>query len=88
MIVILLVFYVMHQKSGAILKEKAVERVHVVFCKRLLGIKRTTNNSMMYAELGRVPLRANRLFNMIRYWHRILKTNNCILKACYSYQRH
>ena len=40
---------------------------------------------MMYAELGRVPLRANRLFNMIRYWHRILKTINIILKACYSY---
>ena len=40
---------------------------------------------MMCAELGRVPLRANRLFN-IKYWHRILKTNNCILKACYSYQ--
>ena len=54
--------------------------------KRLLGIKRSTNNSMMYAELGRIPLRANRLFNMIRYWHRILKSNNCILKACYSYQ--
>ena len=49
----------MHQKSGVILKEKAVERVYVDFCKRLLGIKRSTNNSMMYAELGRVPLRAN-----------------------------
>ena len=68
------------------IKGKAVERVHVDFCKRLLGIKRLTNNSMMYAELGRVPLRANKLFNMIRYWHRILKTNNCILKTCYSYQ--
>ena len=39
---------------------------------------------MVYAELGRVPLRANILFN-IRYWYRILKTNNCILKVCYSY---
>ena len=67
------------------IKGKAVERVYVDFCKRLLGIKRSTNNSMMYAELGHVPLRANILFNMIRYWHRILKTNNCILKACYSY---
>ena len=68
------------------IKGKAVERVNVDFCKRLLGIKRSTNNSMMYAELGRVPLIANILFNMIRYWHMILKTNNCILKACYSYQ--
>ena len=66
------------------IKGKAVERVHVDFCKRLLGIKRSTNNSMVYAELGRVPLRANTLFN-IRYWYRILKTNNCILKDCYSY---
>ena len=63
---------------------KAVERVHVDFCQTLLGIKQSTNNSMVYAELGRVPLRANTLFN-IRYWYRILKTNNCILKVCYSY---
>ena len=69
----------------AILKEKLSKEFMLTFCKRLLVIKRSTNNSMMYAELGRVPLRANTLFNMIRYWHRIFKTNNCILKACYSY---
>ena len=49
------------------IKGKAVERVHIHFCKRLLSIKRSTNNSIMYAELGRVPLRSNILFNMIRY---------------------
>ena len=72
--------------SGAILNEKSSKELMLTFVKRLLGIKRSTNNSMMYAELGRVLLRANRLFYMIRYWHRIIKTNNCILKACYSYQ--
>ena len=68
------------------LDEEPLTPVHVDLCKRLIGIKRSTNNSMMYAELGHILLRANRLFNRIRYWHRILKTNNCILKTCYSYQ--
>ena len=34
-------------------------------CKRLPGVKRTTNNSETYAELGRVLLGVYRLFNVI-----------------------
>jgi hypothetical protein len=61
-----------------------IEKVHMDFCKRLLGVKRTTNNVMMYVELGRYPMRVSRVFNMIKYWSKLLTTNNCILKACYD----
>jgi hypothetical protein len=61
-----------------------IEKIHMDFCKRLLGVKRTTCNVMMYVELGRYPLRANRIFNMIKYWCKLLTTNNCILKSCYD----
>jgi hypothetical protein len=53
-----------------------IEKIHMDFCKRLLGVKRATCDVMMYVELGRYPLRANRIFNMITY--------NCILKSCYD----
>jgi hypothetical protein len=61
-----------------------IEKVHMDFCKRLLGVKRTTCNVMMYLELGRYPLRVYRTFNIIKYWAKLLTTNNCILKACYD----
>jgi hypothetical protein len=53
-------------------------------CKRLLGVKITTCNVMMYVELGRYPLGANRIFNMIKYWCKLLTINSCILKSCYD----
>jgi len=30
------------------------ERVHLQFCKRLLGVKRCTQNDFVYGELGRM----------------------------------
>ena len=31
----------------------SIERVHLQFCKRLLGVKKTTQNDFVYGELGR-----------------------------------
>jgi hypothetical protein len=39
---------------------------------------------MMYTELARFPLRVNRIFSMIKYWYKLLNTDNCILQCCYS----
>ena len=33
-----------------------VERVHLSFCKRVLHVKRSTANYLIYGELGRFPL--------------------------------
>ena len=33
-----------------------IEKVHLDFCKSILGVKRSTPNAMVYCELGRVPL--------------------------------
>ena len=35
---------------------KAVERVHLTFCKRLLGVGRTTSDVAVLGELGCSPL--------------------------------
>ena len=50
-----------------------IERVHLLFCKQLLGVKTQTQNNFIYGELGRLPLRLNRLVIIIKYWFKILR---------------
>jgi hypothetical protein len=53
-----------------------IERVHLLFCKQLLGVKTQTQNNFIYGELGRLPLRLNRLVIIIKYWFKILRCEN------------
>ncbi len=45
-----------------------IERVHLQFCKRLLGVKRCTQNDFVYGELGRTPLLIVRYLIILKYW--------------------
>ena len=42
-------------------KADPLERTHLQFCKRLLGVTIQTQNNFICGELGRVPLRNHRL---------------------------
>ena len=35
---------------------ECIERVHISFCKYIINAKQTTNNNVVYSELGRYPL--------------------------------
>lgn len=61
-----------------------IEKVHLLFLKNVLGVKKTVNSSMVYFELGRYPLCLRRKMCMIKYWLNLLRTNNCILLSCYD----
>ena len=50
----------------------AIERVHLQFCKRLLGVKKTTQNDFIYGELGRTTCITKRYLLIIKYWFKIL----------------
>ena len=50
----------------------AIERVHLQFCKRLLGVKNTTQNDFIYGELGRTSCITKRYILIIKYWFKIL----------------
>ena len=50
------------------------ERVHLQFCKKLLGVKKSTQNDFIYGELGRVPLQTSILYSVINYWFKILES--------------
>ena len=53
-----------------------IERVHLHFCKNLLGVKLQTQNNFIYGELGRTPLKYKRLLGIIRYWLKIIRSEN------------
>ena len=51
---------------------KQIERVHLQFCKILLGVKQSTQNSFIYGELGRETFQTKRHFRIIKYWLKLL----------------
>ena len=53
-------------------KANVIERVHLQFCKRLLGVKKTTQNDFVYGELGRTSCITKRYLMIIKYWFKIL----------------
>ena len=65
-------------------KSKDLERIHLKFCKRILGVKLSTSNVGVYGELGRFPLYINRYTSIIKYWLKLNCTDNIILKTIYQ----
>lgn len=61
------------------------ERIHLQFCKKLLGVKQCTQNDFIYGELGRTTLLVDRHFQIIKYWLKICRTNdNKYIKHIYN----
>jgi hypothetical protein len=49
-----------------------IERVHLSFCKRILGVKKSTQNDFVYGLLGRFPMQIGRHYKIIKYWINIV----------------
>ena len=64
-------------------KSKSIERIHMKFCKRILNVRQSTCNAVVYAELGRYPLFINRYVQILKYWFKLKSTENIILKTVY-----
>ena len=69
-------------------KADDIERVHTRFCRSLLGVKRSTNLSGLYMELGRIPLAVFRQIRMLTYWSRIIKSQDPLICSVYAMLRH
>ena len=50
----------------------SIEKVHLLACKRFLGVPLRSPNNMVYGELGRYPLYVNSYVRCLRYWFRVL----------------
>lgn len=62
-----------------------IEKFHLSFCKRILCVKKSTQNDFIYGELGRYPLQMTRYGRIIRYWLNIV-TGKKSLYVCLVYR--
>ena len=62
-----------------------IEGVHLQFCKRLLGVKKTTQNNFIYGKFGRINFQTGRFFIILKYWLKIVNTEeNKFIKCIYQ----
>ena len=54
---------------------KLIEQVHLKYCKRILNVRNTTPNFMVYGELGRFPLEINLKMRMISFWCKLVQND-------------
>jgi hypothetical protein len=65
-------------------KSKEIERIHLKFCKRLLNVRKNTCTASVYGELGRYPLYVNRFVRIIKYWLKVVDSDNIIIRTVYK----
>lgn len=66
---------------------KNVDRIHIKFCKHILGVKQQTPNSAIYGELGRYPLSIICKERAFKYWIRLLKMKDSDSLVYHVYKR-
>lgn len=52
-----------------------IEKIHLQFCKRILSLRYSTANFMVYGEIGRYPLIIEIQCRMIMFWHKLISCN-------------
>ena len=62
---------------------KEVDKLHMRFCKYVLGIKRQTPNAAVYGELGRLPLAVLCRERCLKCWLKIRKHVNSPMYSLY-----
>ena len=66
-------------------KANQIERIHMQFCKHLLGVKQSTQRNFVYGDLGRVSFQAIRFTNIVKYWLKVVsKPANKLIKVLYN----
>ena len=65
-------------------KSKEIERIHLKFCKKILMCKMNTPTTAVYGELGRYPLYSSRYLRILKYWFRLIQTDNIIMQTVYN----
>ena len=49
--------------------------MHLQFCKKVLGVKRSTQNDFVYGELGRINYQSRRFIAKIKYWLKVISSD-------------
>ena len=61
---------------------KQLEKLHLQYCRNILGVRTTTPNFMTYGELGRTPIDICIKLRIVNFWNRLISNEeklSCIL---------
>ena len=61
-----------------------IEKIHLQFCKRVLSVRSSTPNFMVYGELGRFPLELQTKIKMICFWNKLVSSKNKLFGKLYQ----
>ena len=66
-------------------KASSIETVHLQFCKKILGVKQTTQNDFIYGELGRTNYQSRRYMSIIKFWLKVVSSQeNKLIRHVYK----
>ena len=66
-------------------KNNPIETLHLMFCKHLLGVHKSTTTDGVLKELGRIPIALYAQKAAFKNWHRIRNNKaNVLMKASYQ----
>ena len=65
-------------------KAPNIEKVHLKFMKTISCVRQQSSNLAIYDELGKVPLLVLRQISVIKYWYRILKTQDSLIYKLFN----
>ena len=71
---------------GDIYDIKSIDRLHIKFCKTILGVRQQIPNSAIYGELERYPLSVICKERAFKFWIWILKQKNTNSPVFHGYQ--
>ena len=63
---------------------KEIDKLHVKFCKYILGVKKQTPNCAVYGELGRLPLSVIAQERCVKFWIKIKNNTDSPMHSMYS----
>ena len=61
-----------------------IEKIHLKFLKRIMGVRSSTPNFMVYGETGRYPLEINIKIRLLNFWSKLLVNNNKLSGILYQ----
>ena len=62
---------------------KEVDKLHIKFCKYILGVRKQTSNYAVYGELGRFPLSVIAKERSLKFWLKIMGNVNSPVNSMY-----